>query len=105
MGGGAREPTRLDLMRDQVRYQPSSVAALFDLAFEYFRLRNYEDAVVLYKRVLTADGKDAEAWCNYGLGLFRTKRGDEARAACQRAGDLAKTHGRIQRNLAPAGRC
>ena len=107
-----------------------SIVALFELAYEYFRLRQYDDAVVLFKRVLTADAKDPEAWCNYGLSLFRTKHGDEALAALRethardaasanaeavaalaakdaelaalgdaRAGELARTHGRIQRNL------
>ena len=45
-------PTRLALMRDQVRYQPGSADAVFELAYEYFRLRNYNDAAIGFKRVL-----------------------------------------------------
>ena len=69
-------PSRLSLLRDEVRYQPSSPDAYFDLGFEYFRLRNYTDAAISYKRVLLSRPHDVEALNNYGVCLFRTRRGD-----------------------------
>lgn len=92
-------PTRLALLRDEVRYKPDSSEAYFELGFEYFRLRNYTDAAINYKRVLLSRGSDAECWNNYGVALYRTKRGDKAREALQRAGDLAPDQGVIQYNL------
>ena len=92
-------PTRLALMRDQVRYQPGSADAVFELAYEYFRLRNYNDAAIGFKRVLLTRPNDVEALNNYAVALYRTRRGDLARESLRRAGDLAAGHAVVQRNL------
>ena len=91
-------PSRLSLLRDEVRYQPSSPDAYFDLGFEYFRLRNYTDAAISYKRVLLSRPHDVEALNNYGVCLFRTRRGDKAREALERGADLGKDNAVVQRN-------
>ena len=61
-------PSRLSLLRDEVRYQPSSPDAYFELGYEYFRLRNYSDAAISFKRVLLSRPQDFEALNNYGIG-------------------------------------
>ena len=91
-------PSRLSLLRDEVRYQPSSPDAYFELGYEYFRLRNYSDAAISFKRVLLSRPQDFEALNNYGVCLFRTKRGDKAREALERGADFGRDHAVVQRN-------
>jgi tetratricopeptide (TPR) repeat protein len=76
------------------------VVAISELAIQARALGRYDEAVELWKRVLSIRADLPIAWFNMGSALIELGRHDEARTACARAAALDSGHREIAYNAA-----
>jgi len=87
--------------REVLQLIPDLVPALFNLGNSHLALKQFEDAVLVFQRVVALDA-DADAYNNLGNALASTGQFEEAAEAFQQALTLAPSFTPALNNLGPA---
>lgn len=89
----------LGVLGPWLKDHPDDVAALEVLGAAHAGLHDWEAAEALARRVVEASPGSARAWSNWGVGLRKLGRLDEAREAQRHALDLEPDHARARIEL------
>lgn len=94
--GGRNEGLGVDMYRQVLRVDPTSVEAISCLAAHYFYTDRPEVAVRFYRRLLQMGIADMELWNNLGLCCFHANQYDIAISCFLYAFDVARENGHDQ---------
>ena len=61
---------------------------MFSLAYSYFELGNYQEAIKSYEKIIDLDDSNAHIWNNYGIALRAVGRKEEEKEAYRKALEL-----------------
>lgn len=85
--------SRLEMLEEFVREQPSDAFAHYGLALEYAKAGRHDDALTLLQKLLGFNPDYTAAYQQAGLLLTRLGRVEQARTMFQRGIEVAGRHG------------